>query len=191
MMTIAGFRLIATVAMAAGPALLHAQTPWQGGDGGTAPLTERSPWVFQASGLISHFRDPQCESCEYRTSTPGIGLQRDLGLAHRSRFAYTFSAGLQNDSFGRSGGYAAAVASLPLSTDSLLVRPGLGAFGFYRYMNQSQGRVLVPAILPVLSVEGRRSGIGATLLLAPNFSYAGTERSGFVFLQFTFRLGRN
>ncbi|MGE0310870.1 MAG: hypothetical protein AB7P21_04515 [Lautropia sp.] len=150
-----------------------------------------SPWAFQASGLITHFREARCTDCEHRSTVPGIGLQRDLRRSDASLLTYTFSGGLQSDSFGRSGGYVAAVASVPVATDAFLVKPGLGAFAFYRYMDEGSDRVVVPAVLPVLALENRRSGIGATLLAAPNFTYAGTERSGFVFLQFTFRLGRD
>ena len=150
--------------------------------------SERSPWTFQAAGLVGHFREPNCQSCEYRTSVPGIGLERELRLGGSAAARYSLSGGLQSDSFGRSGGYAAAVASHVLRTDSLLIRPGIGGFAFYRYMGGGAGRELMPAILPVLSVEGVRSGFGATVLAAPNFSYGGAPHSGFVFLQLTYRI---
>ena len=109
---------------------------------------------------------------------------------------YGFSAGVQSDSFGDSGGYAAVTTGIDMRFRSLVIKPGVGAFAFYRYMNHgvnrgSTGRELVPAVLPMLSVEEARSGIGATLLVAPNFSFGGRDRSGFVFLQMTFRLGRD
>jgi hypothetical protein len=155
----------------------------------------RSPWRFQVSGLVSHFKDPECDDCTYRTTVPGIGLRRDFSPAN-APIGYGLSAGLQTDSFGGSGGYAAATASIDVPAASLVFKPGLGAFAFYRYMDygaarQATGRDIVPALLPMLSVEEVRSGIGATLLVAPNFSYAGRDRSGFVFLQLTFRLGRD
>ncbi len=154
-----------------------------------------SRWRFQVSGLVSHFKDPECSECSYRTAVPGIGLRRDFNPIG-APIGYGLSAGLQTDSFGGSGGYAAATASVDFRGQSLLFKPGLGAFAFYRYMDhgparQAAGREIVPALLPMLSVEEVRSGIGATLLVAPNFSYAGRDRSGFVFLQFTFRIGRD
>ena len=185
-----GKQTLTAIVVAGCSGLASAQTPRAPDQDLRLVRTERSPWIFQASGFVTHFRDPQCANCEYRSTVPGIGLQREVGPSGGSGLAYTFSGGLQNDSFGRSGGYAAAVASLPLASDSLIVRPGLGAFAFYRYMEEGGKRALIPAILPVLAIEGRRSGVGATLLVAPNFTYAGLERSGFVFLQFTFRLGR-
>lgn len=158
--------------------------------------SQRSPWAFQASGLVSHFREPRCTACEYRTAVPGIGLQRDVRPDAQSPLVYSFSGGVQTDSFGDSGGYAAAIASWHWRGESMIVKPGIGGFAFYRYMSRDQGRdnpagasrELVPAILPVLGVEGVRSGLGAALLLAPNFTYGGVERSGFVFLQMTYRL---
>jgi hypothetical protein len=168
----------------------------QGTDGFRAALDsgQPSPWRFQVSGLVSHFKDPECENCSYRTSVPGIGLRRDMNPA-RSPLGYAISAGVQNDSFGDSGGYAAVSTALDLPFRSLVFKPGLGAFAFYRYMDhrsdRSGGREFVPAILPMLSVEEARSGIGATLLVAPNFSFGGRDRSGFVFVQMTFRLGRD
>ncbi len=178
----------------------HAQTQSYGSAGsypGTGlRIEQRSPWTFQASGLVSHFREPSCDSCSYRTAVPGIGLQREFRPAADTPLRFALAGGLQNDSFGDSGGYAAAVASLLWKGESVAVRPGLGGFAFYRYMGDgdgglrdSAGREIVPAILPVLSIEGIRSGFGATLLVAPNFSWAGRGRSGFVFLQFSYRLG--
>lgn len=157
-------------------------------------IEERSPWTFQASGLVSHFREPTCNSCSYRTAVPGIGLQREFRPTADTPLRFALSGGLQTDSFGEAGGYAAAVASLLWHGDTVTVRPGLGGFAFYRYMGEggvreAAGREVVPAILPVISFEGVKSGLGATLLIAPNFSWAGRDRSGFVFLQLTYRLG--
>ncbi|MGE0797623.1 MAG: hypothetical protein AB7G13_11180 [Lautropia sp.] len=173
-----------------------AQTGPAPGLGSGLRIDEPSLWTFQVSGLVSHFKEPTCENCSYRTAVPGIGLQREFIAAADSPVRFSLAAGLQNDSLGESGGYAAAIASLVWRGESVIVKPGLGGFAFYRYMGENradrtaEGREIVPAILPVLSVEGARSGFGATLLLAPNFSYAGRDRSGFVFLQFSYRLGR-
>ncbi len=150
----------------------------------------RSPWTFQASGLVGHFREPRCQRCEYRTSVPGLGLERELRGDSDSAVRYSIAGGLQSDSFGRSGGYVAAVASRVIRTDTMTIKPGLGGFAFYRFMEGGGGREVVPAILPVLGIEAPRSGVGATLLVAPNFSYGGSSHSGFVFLQLTYRLAR-
>ncbi len=170
--------------------------------GGATPLVAsaqslgapRSPWSLSVSGLTSHFKDPECKNCSYRTTVPGLGLQRDFRSTPQSRLRFSLSGGLQSDSFGGSGGYAAAIASVLSEHGRYTLSAGLGAFGIYRYMEHGSGaedakRVFVPAILPVFSVENTKAGMGANVVVAPNFSYRGRDRSGFVLLQFSYRFG--
>ena len=154
----------------------------------------RSPWALSVSGLTSHFRDPECEDCHYRTTVPGLGLQRDFSPASGSPLRFTLSGGFQTDSFGGSGGYAAAIGSILSRGETWSVSAGLGAFGIYRFMEYGAGaeharRVFVPAVLPVFSLENTRAGIGANLIIAPNFTYRGRDRSGFVLFQLSYRFG--
>lgn len=154
----------------------------------------RSPWALSVSGLTSHFKDPDCTGCSYRTTVPGLGLQRDFLPSAESRVRFSLSGGFQTDSFGGTGGYAAGIASLIGRKGNFSMSAGLGAFGIYRYMEHGPGagdakRVFVPAILPVFSIENQRAGIGANLIVAPNFSYRGRDRSGFVLFQISYRFG--
>lgn len=156
----------------------------------------RSPWAFSVSGLTSHFKDPDCQGCTYKTTVPGLGLQRDFGPGSESPIRFTLSGGFQTDSFGGTGGYAAGIASLVGNRGAYSASAGLGAFGLYRYMEHGAGaqdarRVFVPALMPVFSIENTRAGIGANLVIAPNFSYRGRDRSGFVLLQLSYRFGGN
>ena len=105
---------------------------------------------------------------------------------------FTLSGGFQTDSFGGTGGYVAGIASLVGRTGALSMSAGLGAFGIYRYMDHGPSaeharRVFVPALLPVLSIENARAGVGANLIVAPNFTYRGRDRSGFVLFQLSYR----
>ena len=157
----------------------------------TAP---RSPWALSVSGLTSHFRDPECDNCRYRTTVPGLGLQRDFSPSSSSPLRFTLSGGFQTDSFGGTGGYAAGIGAFVGRRGSYAVSAGLGAFGIYRYMEHGPGaegarRVFIPALLPVFSLENTRAGIGANLIIAPNFSYRGRDRSGFVLFQLSYRFG--
>jgi len=159
----------------------------------TAP---RSPWALSVSGLTSHFKDPDCEGCSYKSTVPGLGLQRDFLPSAESNVRFSLSGGFQTDSFGGTGGYAAGIASLVGSRGAYSASAGLGAFGLYRYMEHGAGaqdarRVFVPALMPVFSIENTRAGIGANLVIAPNFSYRGRDRSGFVLLQLSYRFGGN
>lgn len=154
----------------------------------------RSPWALSVSGLTSHFKDPECEGCTYKTTVPGLGLQRDFSPASDSPLRFSLSGGFQTDSFGGTGGYGAGIASLVGRIGSYSLSAGLGAFGIYRYMDHGVGsenarRVFVPAVMPVFGVENTRAGIGANLVIAPNFSYRGRDRSGFVLLQLSYRFG--
>ena len=157
----------------------------------TAP---RSSWSLSVSGLTSHFKDPECDECKYKTTVPGLGLQRDFLPSPESRVRFSLSGGFQSDSFGGTGGYAAAIAALIGGKGNVTVSAGLGAFGIYRYMDHGAGaenarRVFVPAVLPVFSIENTRAGIGANMVIAPNFTYQGRDRSGFVLLQISYRFG--
>ena len=152
----------------------------------------RSPWALSVSGLTSHFKDPDCDDCKYRSTVPGLGLQRDFLSSPESMLRFTLSGGFQTDSFGGTGGYVAGIASLVGRTEALSMSAGLGAFGIYRYMEhgpsaENARRVFVPALLPVLSIENARAGVGANLIVAPNFTYRGRDRSGFVLFQLSYR----
>lgn len=154
----------------------------------------RSPWALSVSGLTSHFKDPGCEGCTYRTTVPGLGLQRDFAPSTESLVRFSLSGGFQTDSFGGTGGYAAGIASLVGRRGNYSASAGLGAFGIYRFMEHGAGaedarRVFVPAVLPVFSIENHRAGIGANLIIAPNFTYRGRDRSGFVLFQLSYRFG--
>lgn len=152
----------------------------------------RSQWALSVGGLTAHFKEPECQGCSYKSAVPGIGLQRHFVPLPESSVRYTLSGGFQSDSFGGSGGYAAAIASLVKQGNSFSFSAGLGAFGIYRYMDYGAGsedakRVFVPAILPVFSIENTRAGIGGNVIIAPNFSYRGRDRSGFVLFQLSYR----
>ncbi len=158
-----------------------------GGNAAASAKPERGPWVLQVSGLVYHWLDERCKSCDRRTLVPGLGIQRELSDRAQGNSVFALAAGVQTDSFGCVGSYFAATGSMRYRTQDYEVKPGVGAFLFYRTMDTTGRHHWVPAVLPFMSVEDRRSGLGVNLLMAPNFTWGGKLKSGFAFVQVTYR----
>ena len=94
---------------------------------------------------------------------------------------------VQRDSFGATGAFAGVIASREWRGDTFDWRLGLGALAFYRAKTSRPDMETLVGVLPVASVEHRPSGVGVNLAVAPNFRHDGRDRSGFVFLQLSYR----
>lgn len=153
-------------------------------------VIERSRLSLLLAGYAHHFREERCRSCR-RDFVPGIGLAWDA--ARHSALPLTLSVvgGVQNDSYGATGGYAGAVAAYGWSGAGLEWKAGLGAFAFYRAKNSHRDMETVVTALPTLSIEHAPSGWGLDMILAPNFRRDGKDRSGFVtfLLRYRFAAG--
>lgn len=144
-------------------------------------------WALHLPGTSHHFNPPTAPGRHWNEWHPSLGLEHRAPLDERwPGWTRRLAGGLLKDSLARWGGYAAASAQRRLWENAhWRVEAGAGAFVFYRTFDWERERRLMPAVLPVVSVEHRPSGLGANVLAVPHFRTRSGEMPGVLFAQLT------
>jgi hypothetical protein len=104
-----------------------------------------------------------------------------------SRWNSALSAGAMKDSYGTLGFYAGAARLYRLTDSRIRARMGIGAFVAYRAMDWDADREFIPLLMPILSFEDSRTGLGINITASPSVRYNHQRVASFVFFQGTYR----
>jgi hypothetical protein len=185
-----------------------AQTPTPSGSGSgsimrTAPADPDAPpkpWpsqsvnlTLQLPGMSHHFdrpRDAQgrvMAGRSYNEKNWGIGLQLNRPLTGDwDQWVGKASFGAMKDSLDAMGVYAGYTwQRRMLDTENYTVELGGGAFLFYRTLRFDGPHVLVPGVLPVLSITHKPWGLGLNVVAVPRCHVAGGTMPNVIYGQFT------
>jgi len=150
--------------------------------------------TLQLPGMSHHFDKPtdsQGRTWRYRRYNErnwGIGLQFEevMGADTPSPWIMKSSFGLMRDSLDAMGLYAGRTFQRRLADSPRhSVDLGVGAFLFYRTLRFDGPHVLVPALLPAVSLQHKPTGFGVNLVALPRVKYGSGQMPGVVYAQFT------
>ena len=108
------------------------------------------------------------------------GQNPALGLEYTRRYtdhADRYFVDLVRDSYGTPSAMVGAARMWPLTNGRIRVEAGVAGMLWYRTLDESMDRGLVPVVLPVLSISDRESGLGANFALAPMIRFRGRQYS--------------
>lgn len=129
----------------------------------------------QLPGFSHHFSDPIAakHGKKWNEKNYGIGLEfRDpVDTENWNRWSTLKSAGLMKDSLGAWGGYATVTLQKRIINNEYTVDAGPALGIFWRTFNFGGPHRLMPAILPSLSIEHKKSGWGINSILIPGFKW--------------------
>lgn len=157
-------------------------------------LEPRRRVTVQLPGMSHHFSEPKdrhgrvLRNRHYNERNWGIGMQAEEPLAREGwqDWVVKYSAGVLKDSLDAMGLYAGVtLQERVLDKQDYSVDAGAGGFVFYRTLRFGGPHLLVPAVLPVLSVLHKPTQIGLNALAIPRFTISGREMPAVVFVQFT------
>lgn len=149
---------------------------------------EHSRWALQASGYTHHFQGTHRSAHpDWNSSTVGLGIQYDMSNKVASRWTTILSAGFMRDSYSMDGLYAGTARMYRINDSRIQAKIGGSAFLAYRALEWDQNRRLTLLIMPVLSLEDSRSGLGLNITASPSVCYNQRKIASFVFFQGTYR----
>ncbi len=157
------------------------------------PLSEaqaeeaKTSWELQLPGVSHHFGSPSKAGKSWSEFHDGLGLQYSQvndGWVRR------YTAGFMRDSFGKQGGYVGAAFGLRLFDSSYSVDVAAAPMLLYRTVRfDTSDRVLIPIVMPILSIEHKATGIGGNITVLPGGNFGKNLRfPGLIYLQFSYRL---
>jgi Antimicrobial peptide resistance and lipid A acylation protein PagP len=166
-----------------------------------APSDEvTKPWpspvqhlTVQLPGMSHHFSKPlnkhgrEMPGREYNERNWGIGVQLEGRLTGDwDQWVTKTSFGLMKDSLNAMGVYAGHVwQKRMIDGESFTADAGGGGFLFYRTLRFNGPHTLVPAVLPVLSIEHKATQLGMNTVFVPKCKISGGTMPAVIFLQFT------
>jgi hypothetical protein len=149
---------------------------------------ERSPWALQVSGYTHHFQGTHRRAHpDWNSNNAGLGIQYDMPGQAASPWTTVLSAGFMRDSYGTEGLYAGAARLYRINDSRIQARIGGGAFAAYRALDWDDSRKLTLLIMPILSFEDTRSGLGLNITASPSIRYNSRKLASFIFFQGTYR----
>lgn len=156
-------------------------------------LERKSGLAVQLPGFSHHFDKPRYKDGslvrgrQFNENNWGIGAQLEVPLDGAWQgWVRKTSFGIMKDSLDAYGVYAgAAWQKRVYDSGTLSADIGGGAFLFYRTLQFDGKHLLVPAVLPVMSALHKGTGLGANLVLVPQFKTSNGTLPGVVYLQFT------
>lgn len=150
--------------------------------------SERSRWVLQLSGFTHHFQGTHRRAHpSWNETNTGIGLQYDPDAGAPQRWATVWSVGEMKDSYDVIGPYAGVARLYRLNEGRIRVRLGGGAFLAWRALDWDNQRRLTLLVMPVLSVEDKKTGLGFNVTGSPSIRYDNRKIVPFVFIQGSYR----
>lgn len=149
--------------------------------------------TVQLPGMSHHFDDPVDEDGQpmpgrkYNERNWGLGVQFErsydgawAGWVGKTAF------GAMKDSLNEMGAYAGHTwQKRMVETGSYTLDMGGGAFVFYRTLAFNGPHVLVPAVLPVVSITKTNWGLGLNVVAVPRVKLHDGTMPGVIYAQFT------
>ncbi len=147
----------------------------------------QTSWELQLPGVSHHFGSPRMPGKSWNQFHDGLGLQYSEVKGDRVR---RYTAGFMRDSFGKQGTYVGAAFGLRMIDSRYTVDLAAAPMLLYRTVKfDTSDRVLVPVVMPILSVEHKASGIGGNLTVLPGGNFGKNLRfPGLIYLQLSYRL---
>lgn len=180
---------------AAAPSVMTAMASDTDAQGGVP-----KPWpepvrhlTIQLPGMSHHFDPPMDKQGnalpgrKFNEKNWGIGVQLEHALGGEwERWITKTSFGVMKDSLDAMGLYAGhAWQKRLVDGDMVGVDLGGGAFLFYRTLRFGGPHLLVPGLLPVLSVTHKPWQLGVNLVAVPRCRVGGGTMPRVIYLQFT------
>jgi hypothetical protein len=149
---------------------------------------ESSPWGLQVSGFSHHFQSTRNRSHpSWNSHNFGLGLQYDLWRNADSPWTTVGSLGFMKDSYDVYGYYAGVAQLYRLLDSRIKVKFGIGALAAHRAFGWNREKEFGLLLMPVLSIEDGRSGLGANITGSPSIRYGNRKIVSFVFIQGFYR----
>jgi hypothetical protein len=166
------------------PAADAVSKPW------SAPMRHLT---IQLPGMSHHFDAPvdrrgnEIHDREFNEQNWGIGVQLERALTGDwSQWVSKTSFGVMKDSLNAMGAYAGHTwQKRVIDGDTYTADIGGGAFLFYRTLRFDGPHVLVPGVLPVLSVTHKTWGLGVNVVAVPRVKLSGGTMPNVIYAQFT------
>lgn len=133
----------------------------------TAPLPSAAQYAIHLPGLSYHAAQTQAEGQRWNDRHPAVGFEQRMPMsaAGWDQWMWKTVAGTLQDSRDMWSLYAGAAPQRYLtSIDAYRVHGGAFTGLFYKSRNWRGDRVLLPVVMPSLSIE-HRDGLGVNLLL--------------------------
>lgn len=138
--------------------------------------------AVQLFGVSHHFDPPRSAHQTWNQQHEGLGLE--WSKVSSTDTVTSYSMGLLRDSVRSWGTYSGVTKQKRLySSATWSADIGGGAFVFYRALDFGGKHLLVPAVLPVASIEHRPSKLGFNVLFVPGFKVGEKEMPSVVFAQ--------
>jgi len=149
--------------------------------------------TVQLPGMSHHFSRPKdrhgnvMPGRKFNEQNWGIGVQLERPLSGQwDQWVTKTSLGVMKDSLDAYGVYAGHVwQKRAVDGADYNVDLGGGGFLFYRTLRFNGPHVLVPAVLPVLSVEHKATHFGVNVVVVPQCRVSGGTMPGVIYMQFT------
>lgn len=199
------FRTIALALLLSLTAVAHAQSDASPGKASQLPslddadpvmkaaLEDKHQLTLQLAGFSHHFQTPKnkdgtpAKNFAWNEKNWSIGVQRERAMTGDwDGWVEKTSVGAMKDSLYVWGLYAGRTwQKRALNTQSFTADVGGGGFVFYRTLTYKGKRLLVPAVLPVVSAAHKETGIGFNMVFVPHFKSKSGEMPAVAYLQFT------
>ena len=159
----------------------------------SAPFAQAAPgqWFLQTGGLSHHSQETQATGHSWQEQHPGLGLEhRSEGWGtHKSDWTWSKSGGVMQDSRGFWSAYAGTAYTRQWNhSRSVETSLGLGAFAFYRSTNWKGHMALVPALMPVGTLQLADLGVSLNLAYVPRVAALNSAMPSVLYLQLGLRL---
>jgi hypothetical protein len=149
--------------------------------------------TIQLPGMSHHFDPPvdsrgnEIQDRDFNEQNWGIGVQLERALTGDwSQWVSKTSFGVMKDSLNAMGAYAGHTwQKRVIDGDTYSADIGGGAFLFYRTLRFDGPHLLVPGVLPVLSVTHKTWGLGINLVAVPRIKLSGGTMPNVIYAQFT------
>lgn len=156
---------------------------------GAAQATEgRRTVELQLPGVSYHFSDPSKPGKSWNQFHDGLGVQTTEVRGSR---VIRYTVGFMRDSFGKQGLYAGGAYGLRwIDGQDYNIDLSAAPMLLYRAVKfDTDDRKLIPIVLPMISLEHKRSGVGANITVLPGGNFGKDLRfPGLIYLQFNYRL---
>jgi len=138
-------------------------------------------------GMSHHFQPPEDKNRQWNETQWGLGLET-VSKWNETGWYFKTAAGVMRDSVESWGAYGSVVwQKRVFESASWVVDAGGGAFLFYRAMQFDGKRMWVPGLLPVLTLEHKKTGTGLNIVYVPAFSADAGAMPAALFAQITQR----
>lgn len=152
---------------------------------------DQTSWELHLPGYSHHFGSPSQAGRHWTDFHDGLGVQ------HTTRYddvVVRYTAGFMRDSFNNQGLYAGGAIGWRLLRGDFEVDLSAAPMLLYRTtrFDDRTGNAplkLIPAIVPILAIEHRASGIGANITVLPGGNFGkDLHFPGLIFAQVTYRI---